>query len=130
MDFEMVDPRAHSALVSRRRFLDTAFTLLAGAALVACSSPAPASPTAAPAAPAAAATTAPAAAPTAAPTPAAANQPATTSGATIAYWNDYGGANGKAMDDLLAQFQKESGIKVDQQRMNATDINAKIRVAN
>ena len=34
------------------------------------------------------------------------------------------------MDDLLAQFQKESGITVEQQRMVSTDINAKIRVAN
>src|SRR5262249_30250283 len=29
-----------------------------------------------------------------------------------------------------AQFQQQSGIKVEQQRMEATDINAKIRVAN
>ena len=44
----------------------------------------------------------------------------------IAYWNDYGGANGKAMDELLAQFQKESGVKIEQQRMNANDINSKM----
>ena len=49
---------------------------------------------------------------------------------TLAYWNDYGGANGKAMDDLLAQFQAETGIKVEQQRMESTDINSKIRIAN
>jgi multiple sugar transport system substrate-binding protein len=70
------------------------------------------------------------AAPTSAPAAAASGSNVTTSGVTIAYWNDYGGANGKAMDDLLAQFQKESGIKVEQQRMQATDINAKIRIAN
>ncbi len=124
----MFNQSANGDSVSRRRFLGTALGVLAGAVVVSCSSASPASPTAAPAAPAA-----PTAAPTTAPAPTAA--PASSgsqsaSGVTIAYWNDYGGANGKAMDDLLAQFQKESGIKIDQQRMGATDINAKIRVAN
>jgi multiple sugar transport system substrate-binding protein len=116
--------------LSRRRLLAVSLLGAAGAVVAACSSAAPASPTAAPAAPAA-----PAAAPTNTPAPAApaataAPQAAASGGVTIAYWNDYGGANGKAMDDLLAQYAKESGNKVDQQRMNATDINAKIRVAN
>src|SRR5690349_20057536 len=123
---------------SRRSLLAAGVGGAAAAVLAACSSapppstPAPAAkPTEAPK-PAAAATTAPATAATTVPAaaPAASGSTAGGAGATIAYWNDYGGANGKAMDELLAQFQKESGVKIDQQRMNATDINAKIRVAN
>ena len=109
---------------SRRHLLATSLMASAGVVAAACSPAAPPSPTAAPAAPAAAT------APTSAPAAAAAGSTAATSAVSIAYWNDYGGANGKAMDDLLAQFQKESGITVEQQRMVSTDINAKIRVAN
>jgi multiple sugar transport system substrate-binding protein len=126
--------------VTRRGLLAAGFVTTAAAVLAACAgapptnTPAPAKPTEAPkpAAPAAAEPrpegTRPASVPAAA--PAASGSTAGGAGATIAYWNDYGGANGKAMDELLAQFQKESGVKIEQQRMNANDINSKIRVAN
>jgi multiple sugar transport system substrate-binding protein len=119
-----------SAPISRRRVVGVGVLSLAGAVLAACGSPAP--PTPAP-------TAAPAAKPADAPKPAteatkpaaaaAAPKPGTKTG-TIGYWNDYGGANGKAMDALLDQFQKETGNKIEQQRMGAVDINAKIRVTN
>src|SRR5688500_7724004 len=122
---------------SRRGLLAAGFAT-AAAVLAACSgapptsTPVPAKPAEAPkpaaAAPAAAEPTKPASVPAAA--PAASGSTAGGAGATIAYWNDYGGANGKAMDELLAQFQKDSGVKIEQQRMNANDINSKIRVAN
>jgi multiple sugar transport system substrate-binding protein len=106
---------------SRRSFLAGGLLAAAGTALAACS---PAAPSASSGAASATA------APTTAAAAAAGGSTPGTSGVTISYWNDYGGANGAAMDDLLAQFQKESGIKVEQQRMVATDINSKIRVAN
>ncbi len=111
---------------SRRSLIAACLATSAAAVFAACAS-APPTATPAPAKPAEAPKPA-VAAPAAAPVVSA----PTTGGAstTIAYWNDYGGANGKAMDDLLAQFQKESGVKVEQQRMNANDINSKIRVAN
>jgi multiple sugar transport system substrate-binding protein len=122
---------------SRRGLLAAGFVSTAAAMLAACSSPPPTSAPAKPAEapkPAAAAPTTAAAAPAAttapAAAPAASGSTAGGAGATLAYWNDYGGANGKAMDELLAQFQKESGVKIEQQRMNANDINSKIRVAN
>jgi multiple sugar transport system substrate-binding protein len=108
---------------SRRRLLATGMMVTAGAVVAACTPAAPASPPASTKPPAPSA-------PTSAPAAAASGSNVATTGVTIAYWNDYGGANGKAMDDLLAQFQKESGIKVEQQRMGSTDINSKIRIAN
>ena len=125
----MPGQRDVSVSFSRRRVLGAGVLSVAAALVAACSSPAqPSAPTAAPAT-----GSSTGAAPTAAPTAAAAGNTSATGGSanvTISYWNDYGGANGKAMDDLLAQFQKETGVKINQQRMNSTDINAKIRVSN
>ena len=35
---------------------------------------------------------------------------------TITYWNGLTGADGKVMDDLIDQFTRETGIKIEQQR--------------
>jgi multiple sugar transport system substrate-binding protein len=119
-----MDEPAEVRTFSRRRLLATSLMATAGAAVAACAPAAPVAPTTKPSAPNA----------TAAPTSATAAASGASNGAqspvTLAYWNDYGGANGKAMDDLLARFQTETGIKVEQQRMDSTDINAKIRIAN
>jgi len=126
----MSDHRQTSGPLSRRRLLAAGVLSVAAVAVAACSSQSASN------APAAAPTTGSAASAATAPAGPTSAPAATTTGAsasskvTISYWNDYGGANGKAMDDLLAQFQKETGVKIDQQRMNSTDIDAKIRVSN
>jgi multiple sugar transport system substrate-binding protein len=48
---------------------------------------------------------------------------------TITYWNGLTGADGKVMDDLIAQFTKETGIAVEQQRMLWPDLYAKLQVS-
>jgi ABC-type glycerol-3-phosphate transport system substrate-binding protein len=105
--------------ISRRRLLGVGALSLAGAALVACGAP----PAPTPAPPSAAKPTEAPPKPAtdaAKPVAATAPKPGTKTG-TIGYWNDYGGANGKAMDVLLDQFQKETGNKIEQQRMGAVD---------
>src|SRR5438874_1457569 len=116
---------------SRRAFLGLALTGAGTLLLAACGQPAqptntpPAKPAEAPK------PVAPTEAPkAAAAAPAAAAPKPGGAGATITYWNDYGGANGKVMDQLLDQFQKESGVKVEQQRMGNQDVNAKLRLTN
>ena len=37
--------------------------------------------------------------------------------ATISYWNGLTGADGKVMDELIDQFTRDTGIRVEQQRM-------------
>ena len=88
--------------------------------------PASAAATAAPAP-----TTAPATAPTTAPAAAATSAPATSGkpAASFTWWNDLGGANAKAMADLLAKFDKEQGVKVDQQIMDINDLYSKLKLA-
>jgi multiple sugar transport system substrate-binding protein len=49
--------------------------------------------------------------------------------ATITYWNGLTGADGKVMDDLIAQFTKETGIAIEQQRMLWPDLYAKLQVS-
>jgi multiple sugar transport system substrate-binding protein len=49
--------------------------------------------------------------------------------ATITYWNGLTGADGKVMDDLIDQFTRETGIRVEQQRLPWTDLYAKLQVA-
>jgi multiple sugar transport system substrate-binding protein len=48
---------------------------------------------------------------------------------TITYWNGLTGADGKVMDELNDQFTKETGIKVEQQRITWPELYAKLQVA-
>jgi multiple sugar transport system substrate-binding protein len=48
---------------------------------------------------------------------------------TITYWNGLTGADGKVMDELIDQFTKETGIKVEQQRIVWPDLYAKLQVS-
>ena len=48
---------------------------------------------------------------------------------TIAYWNGLTGADGKVMDELIDQFTKETGIRVEQQRIPWADLYAKLQVS-
>jgi multiple sugar transport system substrate-binding protein len=48
---------------------------------------------------------------------------------TITYWNGLTGADGKVMDAMIDQFTKETGIKVEQQRIVWADLYAKIQVS-
>jgi multiple sugar transport system substrate-binding protein len=48
---------------------------------------------------------------------------------TITYWNGLTGADGKVMDELIDQFTKETGIKIEQQRIPWADLYAKLQVA-
>jgi multiple sugar transport system substrate-binding protein len=48
---------------------------------------------------------------------------------TITYWNGLTGADGKVMDELIDQFTRETGIKVEQQRIIWADLYAKLQVS-
>jgi multiple sugar transport system substrate-binding protein len=48
---------------------------------------------------------------------------------TITYWNGLTGADGKVMDELVDQFTRETGIKVEQQRIIWADLYAKLQVS-
>ncbi|HEV8676850.1 MAG TPA: ABC transporter substrate-binding protein [Methylomirabilota bacterium] len=48
---------------------------------------------------------------------------------TISYWNGLTGADGKVMDGLIDQFTRETGIRVEQQRIQWADLYAKLQVA-
>ncbi len=37
--------------------------------------------------------------------------------ATITYWNGLTGADGKVMDELIDRFTRETGIRIEQQRL-------------
>src|ERR1700730_12312703 len=49
--------------------------------------------------------------------------------ATITYWNGLTGADGKVMDELIDQFTRDSGIRIEQQRLPWVDLYAKLQVA-
>src|SRR5207245_3787066 len=49
--------------------------------------------------------------------------------ATITYWNGLTGADGKVMDDLIDRFTRETGIRIEQQRLPWADLYAKLQVA-
>src|SRR5712691_8835516 len=49
--------------------------------------------------------------------------------ATITYWNGLTGADGKVMDELIDRFTKESGIRVERQRIPWAELYAKLQVA-
>jgi multiple sugar transport system substrate-binding protein len=48
---------------------------------------------------------------------------------TITYWNGLTGADGKIMDELIDRFTKDTGIKMEQQRIPWADLYAKLQVA-
>jgi multiple sugar transport system substrate-binding protein len=48
---------------------------------------------------------------------------------TISYWNGLTGADGKVMDALIDEFTRETGIKVEQQRIQWPDLYAKLQVS-
>ena len=48
---------------------------------------------------------------------------------TITYWNGLTGADGPIMDELVERFTRETGIKVEQQRIPWVDLYAKLQVA-
>ena len=49
--------------------------------------------------------------------------------ATITYWNGLTGADGKVMDELIDRFTKDTGIKIEQQRLPWADLYAKLQVS-
>src|SRR6202158_4013272 len=49
--------------------------------------------------------------------------------ATITYWNGLTGADGKVMDELIDQFTRDSGIRIEQQRLPWADLYAKWQIA-
>ena len=49
--------------------------------------------------------------------------------ATITYWNGLTGADGKVMDELIDQFTRDTGIRIEQQRLPWADLYAKLQVA-
>jgi multiple sugar transport system substrate-binding protein len=48
---------------------------------------------------------------------------------TITYWNGLTGADGKVMDELIDRFTKETGIRIEQQRIQWADLYAKLQVS-
>src|SRR6476660_2865740 len=48
---------------------------------------------------------------------------------TITYWNGLTGADGKIMDELIDQFTRDTGIRMEQQRIVWADLSAKLQVA-
>src|SRR5438067_8165848 len=49
--------------------------------------------------------------------------------ATITYWNGLTGADGKVMDDLIDRFTRETGIRIEQQRLPWADLYPKLQVS-
>src|SRR5258707_12983278 len=49
--------------------------------------------------------------------------------ATITYWNGLTGADGKVMDELIDRFTRETGIRIEQQRLPWAELYAKLQVA-
>ena len=49
--------------------------------------------------------------------------------ATVAYWNGLTGADGKVMDELIDRFTQETGIKMEQQRIQWADLYPKLQVS-
>jgi multiple sugar transport system substrate-binding protein len=56
-------------------------------------------------------------------------RPSAQAKATITYWNGLTGADGKVMDELIDRFTRETGIKVEQQRIPWADLYAKLQVS-
>src|SRR5919201_1590888 len=49
--------------------------------------------------------------------------------AAMTYWNGLTGADGKVMDDLIDRFTRETGIRVEQQRLPWADLYPKLQVS-
>jgi multiple sugar transport system substrate-binding protein len=49
--------------------------------------------------------------------------------ATITYWNGLTGADGKVMDEMIDRFTKDTGIRVEQQRIPWQELYAKLQVS-
>src|ERR687892_807131 len=49
--------------------------------------------------------------------------------ATITYWNGLTGADGKVMDELIDRFTKETGIRIEQQRLPWAELYDKLQVS-
>jgi len=49
--------------------------------------------------------------------------------ATVTYWNGLTGADGKVMDDLIDRFTRETGIRIEQQRLPWADLYPKLQVS-
>src|SRR6266487_6792306 len=49
--------------------------------------------------------------------------------ATITYWNGLTGADGKVMDELIDRFTRETGIRIEQQRLPWADLYPKLQVS-
>jgi len=49
--------------------------------------------------------------------------------ATITYWNGLTGADGRVMDDLIDRFMRETGIRIEQQRLPWADLYPKLQVS-
>src|ERR1043166_722141 len=65
----------------------------------------------------------------AAPLPGFARRAAAQAKPTITYWNGLTGADGKVMDELIDQFTRDTGIRIEQQRLPWADLYAKLQVA-
>ena len=48
---------------------------------------------------------------------------------TITYWNGLTGADGKVMDELIDRFTRDTGIRIEQQRIPWADLYAKLQVS-
>src|SRR3984893_19467934 len=48
---------------------------------------------------------------------------------TISYWNGLTGADGKIMDELIEQFTRDTGIRIEQQRIPWADLYAKLQIS-
>jgi multiple sugar transport system substrate-binding protein len=48
---------------------------------------------------------------------------------TITYWNGLTGADGKVMDEMIDRFTRETGIRIEQQRIQWPDLYAKLQVS-
>src|SRR5438552_1504886 len=48
---------------------------------------------------------------------------------TVTYWNGLTGADGKIMDELIDHFTRDTGIRMEQQRIVWADLYAKLQVA-
>jgi multiple sugar transport system substrate-binding protein len=48
---------------------------------------------------------------------------------TITYWNGLTGADGKVMDELIDRFTRETGVRIEQQRLPWAELYAKLQVS-
>lgn len=116
---------------TRRGFLLGALGLGTAALVAACSQPQATSTSATTGpAPTTAASSAPTtAASSSAPAPAATTAPGGATKLTITFWNDIGATNAKPYTDLQTLFDKQTGIKINQQVMQIGNLNSKLQMS-